>query len=117
MNEFYEKEKQPEHLMYENAVNSYPEFVADLERAKDLMEVIDVLEQYTFVDGGADKERIFFWVGKDDDSIEVQSFLTEEFITLLSEFDHDSPTEAEEIDMKIKHEHLNRAVKRILNIK
>jgi hypothetical protein len=117
MNESFENKKTPEHKMYENAINSYPDFLADLDSAQDLNDVIDALERHTFVDGGANNEHIFFRVDTSDiDSVEVTPFLTEEFVMLLQEFANDTPTEAEEIDMKIEHVDLNRTVKRILGI-
>lgn len=103
--------------MYENAINSYPDFVIDLQTSQDLEDIIDTLNNYTFVDGGADNEKIFFEVIEElGEHTEVTPFATEEIETLLREFMKDAPTEAEEIDMKIKHSDLNRAVKRVLGI-
>lgn len=117
MIESFDTPKTPEFRMYENAINGYPELVADLEVTQTLEAAIEVLEQHTFVDGGADNEHIFFQVDRSDgESTEVTPFLTVEFTTLLREFIHDAPTEAEEIDMKIEHAELNKAVKRILGI-
>jgi hypothetical protein len=117
MNESFEKPKTPEHKRYENAINTYPEFLADLEAARDLESIIEAVERNTFVDGGADNEHIFYQVDKsDEESTEVTPFLTDEFVTLLREFIHDQPTEADQIDMKIEHADLNKAVKRVLGI-
>lgn len=117
MKEASEMSKTPEHKMYENAMYTYPEFKAGLETAESLEDLIDELEVNTYVDGGSDNDRIFFFVGESDgESIEATPYLTGEYTQLLREFMHDAPTESEEIDLKISHADLNKAVKRVLNI-
>ena len=117
MNESLENSQTPEHKMYENAINSYPDFVIDLQTSQDLEDIIDTLHSYTFVDGGAQNEHIFFEVIETEgEPTEVTPFATAELEAQLREFINDAPTEAKEIDMKIKHSNLNQAVKRVLGI-
>ncbi len=115
MNESPENYKTPSQRLFENVIKDNDEFISDLEGAEDLSALRKVLESHTRVDPCGD--HYFYHItdaGTED--VDIHPHFVFEFDELLAEFEKDAPTEAEEIDMKIPHPELNKAVKRVLGI-
>ncbi len=109
------QEKSPQERLKENVIRGNEEFKLDLEEAKTVDDLIEVLNKHTYVEDG---EHLVFEVGQDEEGNPdlTKAFATEEMVGALVAFRNDPPTDALAVDEWFDHAGVNKALKRIFGV-
>ena len=115
MTESAGNEKAPAELLKENVTRGNEEFLLDLEEAKSIDDLIELVKTYTYVEAG---EHLVFEVGEDEESKPdmVGAYPVDELISALITFKNDPPVDVLGVDEWFDHKDINKAIKRILGL-
>lgn len=115
MTESSENKKSPAELLKENVTRGNEEFLLDLDEAKSIDDLIEMVQKHTYVEAG---EHLVFEVGQDEEgkSDMVGAYPVDELISALVTFKNDPPVDALGVDEWFDHKDINKAIKRILGL-
>lgn len=115
MTESSENKKSPAELLKENVTRGDEEFLLDLEEAKSIDDLIEMVQKHTYVE---DAEHLVFEVGTDAEGNPdmVGAYPVAELISALNTLKNDPPVDTLGVDEWFDHKDINKAVKRILGL-